>query len=171
VSKPTPDQHGAYARLTTHSHIRDGPRVQNGWLGPRAIARIALPERKCVQPRLNNWNPCCVSSSVICLLRADCVIRSRCAARVKFSSSAKITTEYKCRTSTWGSIGLKPSGHEYLEFPELPHIYIRNLRTEKSMNKNFWSVYGFYSHQKEVVCLDAPDFSMAGYSHGSAGVS
>src|SRR5439155_17218935 len=99
------------------------------------------------------------------------VIRSRCAARVKFSSSAKITTEYKCRTSTWGSIGLKPWGHEYLEFPELPHIYIRNLRTEKSMNKNFWSVYGFYSHQKEVVCLDAPDFSMAGYSHGSAGVS
>jgi len=70
-----------------------------------------------------------------------------------------------------GKHRVKALGHEYLDFPELPHIYIRNLRTEKSMNKNFVSVYGFYSHQKEAVCLDAPHFSMAGYSHGSAGVS
>jgi len=70
-----------------------------------------------------------------------------------------------------GEHRLKALGHEYLDFPELPNIYIRNLWTEKSMNKNFVSVYGFYSHQKEAVCLDVPDFSMAGYSHGSAGVS
>jgi len=70
-----------------------------------------------------------------------------------------------------GEHRLKALGARNTWIPELPHVYIRNLRTEKSMNKNFVSVYGFYSHQKEAVCLDAPDFSMAGYSHGSAGVS
>jgi len=44
-----------------------------------------------------------------------------------------------------------------LGLAELPHIYQRNLRAEKSIKKNFVFVYGFGALLKEEVCLDGPD--------------
>jgi hypothetical protein len=39
------------------------------------------------------------------------------------------------------------------------------------MKQNFMAVYGFGAQYKELVCLDASDFPMAGYINGFATVS